>query len=537
MPQLRWGATTNPGMVRSDNEDTFVAESMVFAVADGMGGHQAGEVASALAASIVRDRLSKGADSEDYAVAVVNEANAAIYGAARVDASKSGMGTTLTAVAVLKAQGSIPEQLVLLNVGDSRTYRFRLGRLQRVTVDHSYVQELVATGHITMEEARTHPRRNIVTRALGIEPNVRTDMWTLPLVRGDRFILCSDGLVDEVPDPEILDLVSTVEDPQSLSQQLVDLANRHGGRDNVTVVVLDVLDGAEPPDPTGEMPIDPRWAEAITDSAGPPIWAENAPTTQPVPTQPVTNTAATEPMPAPVGAAMGLPTLPPPAAPLPGAEIDESDRPVPVAQPTALASTFADAPSAGEPAAALAAPTPSSSSSGSNPSPSLPPAASMRMDDPAPSPKTVESRPRKKRLTGGLFLFIVVLAAIIIATFTLIAVHARSGYYAGFDGDKVVVFKGQPDGVLWFHPTVERATTYTRGDLPAAVVTQIDQHVVYDSVDEAVKNLQLVVPPTTTTTIAPATTVADTTATTAAATTVPGTTPAATTTTTVPSGP
>ena len=506
MPELRWGATTNPGRVRSENEDTFVAEPMVFAVADGMGGHQAGEVASALAASIIRDRLANGSVDEDYAVAVVNEVNAAIHGAARVDATKSGMGTTLTALAVLNAQGDQPEQLVLLNVGDSRTYRFRLGRLQRVTVDHSYVQELVATGHITMEEARTHPRRNIVTRALGIEPSVRTDMWTLPIVRGDRFVLCSDGLVDEVPDEEILDLVASVADPQSLSQQLVDLANRHGGRDNVTVVVLDVLDGAEPPDPTGEMPIDPSWA-----TTGGPIWETNtlAPPTGP----------SSEGVAAPPGTSTEqsfiftrdpstMPTMPPPAAPLPGAEPDVADPAMPA--------------------------------------PSLPAAASMRATtdpvpapqprpdpEPVPAPKTVTPKPRRRRLTGGLALFIVVLAAIVIVTFTLITVHERSGYYVGFKDDTVVVFKGQPNSFLWFHPTVNKTTSLERSTLSAAAIAQIEQHVVYDSVDQAVTNLQLVVPPTTTTDVVVTTTsVAETT-------TVPATTATSVgeTTTTVSSGP
>ncbi|MCU1400136.1 MAG: putative serine/threonine protein phosphatase [Acidimicrobiales bacterium] len=507
MPELRWGATTNPGRVRSENEDTFVAEPMVFAVADGMGGHQAGEVASALAASIIRDRLANGSVNEDYAVAVVNEVNAAIHGAARVDATKSGMGTTLTALAVLNAQGDQPEQLVLLNVGDSRTYRFRLGRLQRVTVDHSYVQELVATGHITIEEARTHPRRNIVTRALGIEPSVRTDMWTLPIVRGDRFVLCSDGLVDEVPDDEILDLVASVEDPQSLSQQLVDLANRHGGRDNVTVVVLDVLDGADPPDPTGEMPIDPSWATTAV-----PIWESN---TLAPPTAPSGNGDAAP------GLAAGasfiasrdpstMPTMPPPAAPLPGAGPDIEDPPIPAPSLPAAAS--------------MQAPT--------EPMPA-PQAAST--PEPMPAPKTVTSKPRRRRLTGGLALFIVVLAAIVIVTVTLISVHERSGYYVGFKGDTVVVYKGQPEPFLWFHPTVNQVTALERSSLPAAAIAQIEQHVVFDTVDEAVTNLQLVAPPTTTTTVVVTTTSV------AATTTVPTTaatgSSTAETTTTVPSGP
>ena len=561
MPDLRWGATTNPGRVRSDNEDTFVAEPMVFAVADGMGGHQAGEIASALAASIIRDRLSNGSVSEDYAVSVVNEANAAIHGAARVDASKSGMGTTLTAIAVLQATDSMPEQLVLLNVGDSRTYRFRGGRLQRVTVDHSYVQELVATGHITIEEARTHPRRNIVTRALGIEPSVRTDMWTLPIVRGDRFVLCSDGLVDEVPDDEILDLVAAVADPQSLSEQLVELANRHGGRDNVTVVIVDVLDGAEPPDPTGEMPYDPAWA---TEGAGsPPIWAETdgvdaAPGATAIGEQPTAATSAATAVASGAAASAAstgstAPTVPPPAAPLSGVTSKSGDSPASGSEPTTVEipvtaaptssadsrSTVATAPAAtatsdATEVASLTAPVlpPGKPTPPGKPStPTLPAAASMPAPDVVPAPTTVAPKPRRRRLTGGLFLFIVVLAAIITVTFTLIAVHARSGYYVGFEDDTVVVFKGQPGGLLWFHPTVAQKSSVTRADLDPTLIAVINEHVTYDSAEEAAQFITDQVIPTTTTE-APTTTTTTTPETTTTAATAPGET-----TTTVSSGP
>ena len=165
------------------------------------------------------------------------------------------------------------EQLALVNVGDSRTYLLRHGRLRRVTVDHSYVQELVATGHITDDEARTHPRRNIVTRALGIDPAVRVDAWTLPLVRGDRFLLCSDGLVDEVRDDEIVAVLDTVTDPQAAADELVALANRQGGRDNISVIVVDVVDGAEAPDPETELDLEPAWED--TDGAS--TWAVDEP--------------------------------------------------------------------------------------------------------------------------------------------------------------------------------------------------------------------------------------------------------------------
>ena len=259
-PALAWGAATDAGRVRTENEDAFVAEQLVFGVADGMGGHAAGEVASAIAAGTLRDRLGAGAQSVDVAVAAVVEANAAIFQGAHSNAEQRGMGTTLTAMVVL-AEGEAPRRMALVNVGDSRTYVMRAGRLRRVTVDHSYVQELVSTGHITEAEARSHPRRNIVTRALGIEPNVRVDTWVLPFVQGDRFVLCSDGLVDEVDDEEIAQLLEANRSPQDAADALVAAANERGGRDNVTVVVVDVLEGSEPPDESVDLDVDLDWVD------------------------------------------------------------------------------------------------------------------------------------------------------------------------------------------------------------------------------------------------------------------------------------
>ena len=287
MADLRWGTATDPGRIRPDNEDNLLAEPNVFAVADGMGGHRAGEVASALAVDLLRARLSApGADLEQV-VAAIAEVNGDIYRAAIGNPDQQGMGTTVTALAVIAlaaepdesgadadvATTASSEQLALVNVGDSRTYLLRHGRLRRVTVDHSYVQELVATGHITDDEARTHPRRNIVTRALGIDPAVRVDAWTLPLVRGDRFLLCSDGLVDEVRDDEIVGVLQTVTDPQAAADELVALANRQGGRDNISVIVVDVLDGAEPPDADTELDLEPAW----DDAGGSATWAIDEP--------------------------------------------------------------------------------------------------------------------------------------------------------------------------------------------------------------------------------------------------------------------
>lgn len=263
-PALAWGAATDTGRVRTANEDAFVALPMVYGVADGMGGHAAGEVASAIAAGTMRDRLGGGAESVDVVVAAVVEANAAIFQGAHSNTEQRGMGTTLTAMVVLD-DGAGQRRLAMVNVGDSRTYVLRAGRLRRVTVDHSYVQELVSTGHITEAEARSHPRRNIVTRALGIEPNVRVDTWVLPFVLGDRYVLCSDGLVDEVDDAEILELLLTNREPQDAADALVASANDHGGRDNVTVIVVDVLEGEEPPSEADDLDIDVAWDDAQPD--------------------------------------------------------------------------------------------------------------------------------------------------------------------------------------------------------------------------------------------------------------------------------
>jgi protein phosphatase len=232
----------------------------VFGVADGMGGHQAGEVASAIAVQTLRDRLAGGAANIDVAEAAIVVANTAIYQGARDNVEQRGMGTTLTAMIVLNDREPT-RRFVLLNVGDSRTYLLRGGRLRRVTVDHSYVQELVASGHITEVEARTHPRRNIVTRALGIEPTVRLDSWVLPFVKGDRYVLCSDGLVDEVDDVEIAQVLAAQKDVQRAAQALVDAANAHGGRDNVTVVVVDVLEGDVTVDDTADLDLDLVWID------------------------------------------------------------------------------------------------------------------------------------------------------------------------------------------------------------------------------------------------------------------------------------
>ena len=242
--KLKWGASTDTGMVRQQNEDSFAAEENLFIVADGMGGHNAGEVASALAVTTVMSGGRMGINTMDEFRDLVQRANTAIYTASLDDSSQRGMGTTLTALSIV---AGVEPKVLVANVGDSRTYLLRNGALTRMSVDHSYVQELVNEGIITPEEARVHPRRNIVTRALGIDRSVAVDVFMHTVRTGDRVVLCSDGLVDEVADSEILKVLTQHTDPQETSEALVMVANANGGRDNTTVIVVDILDDISEP--------------------------------------------------------------------------------------------------------------------------------------------------------------------------------------------------------------------------------------------------------------------------------------------------
>ncbi|HWG01873.1 MAG TPA: protein phosphatase 2C domain-containing protein [Trebonia sp.] len=232
MIRCAFGAATDTGRVRKANEDSYLVTPVLYAVADGMGGHGAGDVASAVAINVLaahaRDPLS-----ENAVLAALDDANHAVI----ESPAAADMGTTVTGLAILPApEGS---QLMVFNVGDSRVYRLAGGRLDQVTVDHSAVQELVLAGAITPEEARVHPRRNIVTRALGASTLLRPDHWLLPANAGDRYLLCTDGLSSELPDDAIAALLAAGT-PQQAASALVTAANDAGGHDNVTAVVVDV---------------------------------------------------------------------------------------------------------------------------------------------------------------------------------------------------------------------------------------------------------------------------------------------------------
>ena len=239
MTVLRAGAATDVGRVRSMNQDQLLVAPNLFAVADGMGGHAAGEVAAATALEALQEAVAaSGAPVPDALVQAAQAANRAIWEQAGANPEYRGMGTTLVAMAMVPDGDT--SRLAIVNVGDSRVYRLAGDQFGQLTVDHSEVQELVLSGAITPEQARIHPRRNIVTRALGSDFVVRPDHWLLPPLAGDRYLVCSDGLTGELTDEEILPLLSAG-NQQEAAAALVAAADEAGGHDNTTVIVVDVI--------------------------------------------------------------------------------------------------------------------------------------------------------------------------------------------------------------------------------------------------------------------------------------------------------
>ena len=233
--QLMWGARSDVGCVRPHNEDSYLVQSPLFCVCDGMGGHAAGEVASSIAVETIAKTAPQSADAARLAAAV-EAANAAVIEAALNGLGKPGMGCTATCAYIEN------DTLAIAHVGDSRAYLLHEGTLIRVTRDHSYVEELVDAGEITADEARVHPNRSVITRALGSDPAMYADHFTLHIEEGDRLILCSDGLSSMIPNSDIENIATQSSTAQICVDNLVDAALAAGGHDNVTVVVVDLVD-------------------------------------------------------------------------------------------------------------------------------------------------------------------------------------------------------------------------------------------------------------------------------------------------------
>ena len=243
MTVLRSGSASDVGRVRTVNQDLPLERPNLYAVADGMGGHVGGEVAARVAVETLEQAFER-APTVDGLREAFSEANAAVWHESQANRDLRGMGTTLTAVALVGGPEG-RDVLALANVGDSRAYVFSGGEITQVTDDHSLAEERMRHGEMTEEEAAVHPQRHILTRALGVSAQVEADMWELELRTGDRVLLCSDGLTNEVGADEMAGILGEVDDPDEAAQRLVDAANGHGGADNITVVVVDVQVGEE----------------------------------------------------------------------------------------------------------------------------------------------------------------------------------------------------------------------------------------------------------------------------------------------------
>lgn len=380
MIEFRWGTATDVGRVRQANQDQLLTADPVFVVADGMGGHNGGEVAAAIAV----DEMAKaeGLSSIDDLIEAIQQANREIVDRSRLDPELRGMGTTMVALVGMTVDGD--PRLGLANVGDSRVYLRAADDLVQLTDDHTLVEALVRDGRLTPEEAVNHPQRNIVTRALGIDEKVLVDSWELAPVAGDRYLLCSDGLFNELEPEFMLEVLHRVDDVGAAAVELVDAACEAGGRDNVTVLVLDVVDtDAAAVDPAGDRILSVH--KAVPDS----VLRRDAP-------------------------------------PEPG--------------------------------------------------PSDPHPDEIEVD------RTVNKAPF---VTWRLGLFVTAVLLVLAVLLSSIVAYARTSYFVGVDGEEVVIFRGRPDGVLWFDPTVEEPVVLTVSEIEPEFLADVIDGVEFDTLDEA----------------------------------------------------
>lgn len=412
MTVLSSGSATDVGRVRSINEDLAFESNSLFAVADGMGGHAGGEVAARTAIDSLRSGFEHSPSVEGLLEAV-HEANEAVWERGRAEPALRGMGTTLTTAALVGTDEG--DRLVLANVGDSRAYRLHDGQLSQLTVDHSVAEELVARGELSESEAMVHPHRHILTRALGVDPDVEVDTWELVPEEGDRYLLCSDGLSNEVSTEKIAEVLTTKRDPNEAAETLVAMANDHGGNDNVTALVLDVLVGEGSVDGKGDAI--PGAAKLQDGSAAGPSVSTAA-------------DAATSAADAPPA------TAAPSAGPAPAA---------PAATGTQGGGT----------AVMARTDSPTAADTASRPS----------VREPAPPRR---SAPR--RVTFRVLLFLVLLGGLAYGAYSAVRWYVNSSYFVGVDRGEVVVFQGRIGGFIGFNPKVIDRTGITLSQVKSSDV-------------------------------------------------------------------
>ncbi len=404
------GAATDTGQVREGNEDSYLVDRRLelFAIADGMGGHRAGEVASATALEGLQAAVESGIAVGD----AVGRANTAVWDKASADTSLAGMGTTLTAA------WSDGTTLTVAHVGDSRAYLLRDDTLQRVTVDHSLVEELIRDGKLTEEQASVHPQRSIITRALGVDSTVDVDVYSLVLQPNDRVMLCSDGLTSMVRANGIAQILRSEPDPTAAANALVDAANEAGGDDNITVLVLDArADGVDPL---------PR-SVAATIGATPGALGDSG----------AAETTA-------------------------GAADPTSGEVVPTAAVTVVTQTTSRDTTAAAPAAAVE-----------------PDATELPRDTARYRPRPTRRRRGRRagRGLGRLLLFAVPILLIFAVAIGAIGWYARHSYFIAFDTKgRVAIYQGRPGGILFWDPKLETTTAVREKNLTAVGSRAVRAH-------------------------------------------------------------
>ncbi len=410
MTSLRSGSASDVGLVRSVNEDLAIESGPLYGVADGMGGHAGGDVAARTAVDALQTAFERQPTVEGF-LAAVQEANKAVWDRGRAEWDLRGMGTTLTVAALIKDPENDVDRLALVNVGDSRAYLLRDGVLEQLTTDHSVAEELVARGELTPGQAAQHPQRHILTRALGVAPVVEVDAWELVPQVGDRYLICSDGLSNEVDEGIIKTILVSTENPAQAAEELVRAANEEGGNDNVTVVVLDVVatEDSELPlagtaaasngqdgEPASPRPV-PLTRSATL--AGSPVLRATSPTRSKTPEDREETRAG--------GVLVE-------ARPDERAKVEQEERP----------------------------------------------ARARRRRDP-----TAQRSPRL--LTVRLVVFVLAIAAVLAGAWGLIRLYLDSSYFLTIQSSQVVVDQGKPGGFLWFEPKTVDRTGVTTAEVPA----------------------------------------------------------------------
>jgi serine/threonine protein phosphatase PrpC len=472
--RLRSGSATDRGRVRPINQDRVVVSNDLVAVADGMGGHVGGEVAARTA---IETLLTSFGDqrSSDGLVTAVQAANRAIWEESRTRGDLRGMGTTLTAAALVDDNGE--QHLTLVNVGDSRAYLFEDGNLTQLTQDHSLVEEMVRHGELTAAEASTHPHRHILTRALGIDRGVEIDAWQLSPPDGGRVLLCSDGLTNELSEGEIADILAAVDDPDEAAADLVSAAVDHGGNDNVSAVVVDVLsDTADPLAPPArerpERPVDHSPPSRKSGPAGhtegltgvvPAVPLSIAPSRGPGdgadrdgkgPDEGTGTTAVPAVTGAPSGSTIAVPAV-------------QASRPADATAAIPAAGRREERPG-GSPRSdmlihrALNASTAANAVANGS-------AAAQEDDEHRPmllvAPKRERPGKRERLLSLRVVLFSLALVGTLGGAVGVVGWFVESSYFVGLQQGHVVIYHGRPGGLLWFKPSVIERTALTTTDL------------------------------------------------------------------------